>query len=95
MNEKQEEILNFVLFWLFAIGFFVGIYYNNLVNDSVYLTLICSFSGIGFLFELFNVIINTLTIHELKSIKDEPDRKNGLLYVLLEPEIKELEKSSK
>jgi len=95
MKEKQEATLNFVLFWLFAIGFFAGIYYNNLVNNSVYLTLICSFSGIGFLFELFNVIINALTIHELKSIKNGPDRKNGLLYILLEPGIKELEKSSK
>jgi len=95
MNEKQEAILNFVLFLLFTTIFFVIIYYELLGYTTTYLTIIGFLSGVGFFVEIFNLIINTLTINELKSIKNDPDRKNGLLYILLEQGIKELEKSSK
>ena len=82
MNEKQEATLNFVLFWLSAIGFFACMYFEFSGYTPMYLTVIGFVSGIVFLTELFVVITNVIIIHHLESIKYKRDKKNDLVYRL-------------
>jgi len=82
MNEKQEAILNFVLFWLSATGFFVACFFEFSGYTPMYLTVIGFVFGIVFLTELFVVITNVIIIHHLESIKYKRDKKNDLFYRL-------------